>query len=106
MPIVTQYRASKMYPISRNALSRNSKRVPLPEYFVKLKDSPPMVDTDHPMWKYYIKSIARSKGVDVDHEVKFRRLLQCVVEAVKETYDPTDEELQELTQLISDKFGG
>ena len=107
MTIVNQYQASKIAGVARQTINEKSKQVPRPAYFVQVtkdKKDPPYVDTEHPVWKAYLKTLRMRKGYAVDQEEKFNKLLAAVVDAVKEKFDLEDEELNGFLDMISNKY--
>ena len=95
--------AAKSAGMPKQTLYLQAKKTPLPSYMQVVKDKP-FIDSENPVWLAYVETYRKRKGLLQKEEMKFKKLIGCTVESIKEIFNPTQEDLNNLLKLIEKKF--
>ena len=81
-----------------------AKKRPLPVYMLEIKGEI-FIDIDNPMWEAYVMNWKRKHGLLDKEKIKFKKLIDCTVSSIREIFNPDQNELNKLLNLINEKYG-
>jgi len=104
--LISQYNAAQIAGVTRQAINLQCRSLPMPGYFIETKKGY-LVDEDHPEFLEYCRKIEekkKRKRFKNGDEARFNRLLQAVVDTIREAFELDDDKLNAILDKIDKKY--